>query len=210
MKRFILSVLALFFGLFLVGVSVVAAVEQKEEATESGEMMVMDYYLPYPGILPDHPMYWLKMIRDRVLLWLTRDPVKKSERLLLYADKRIGAAQALAEGNQLELAVSTATKAEKYLAQVIDKVADQEGELKGKVKQAGLKHMEILKTLEERLEEESKGVLLQVTASTRESLSKLGVDGVSEEEEATGSGDMPDEAEFVPEELPAEMVSPSL
>jgi len=21
----------------------------------------VDYYLPYPGILPDHPLYWLKI-----------------------------------------------------------------------------------------------------------------------------------------------------
>jgi len=96
----------------------------EETASPSGDIMdtpqelTSDYYLPYPGILPDHPFYWAKMIRDRLKLWSTSDPLSKANLMLLYADKRIGAAQALASGNKLPLAQSTANKAEIYLSRV--------------------------------------------------------------------------------------------
>src|SRR3989337_1880549 len=70
----------------------------------------IDYYLPYPGLLPDHPLYWLKMVRDRVRLWLAFNQVKKAELLLLYADKRLGASKAVAEGNKVALATPRASK----------------------------------------------------------------------------------------------------
>ncbi len=73
----------------------------------------VDYFLAYPGMLPDHPLYFLKMARDRVWLWLTPDPLKKAELLLLFADKRLGAGKALIEGNKIKLGVTTVTKAEK-------------------------------------------------------------------------------------------------
>jgi len=78
-----------------------------------------DYYLAYPGILPDHPLYWVKMIRDRIVLTLTAEPVARWQLLLLYADKRIGAAQVLVKGNKVSLGAVTATKAEKYMDQAL-------------------------------------------------------------------------------------------
>src|SRR3989304_3402352 len=78
-----------------------------------------DYYLPYPGILPDHPLYWLKMVRDRVQLVVTTNNLGKAERLLQYADKRLGAAWALIDGNKKPLGMTTLTKAEKYLGQAV-------------------------------------------------------------------------------------------
>ncbi len=102
----------------------------------------VDYYLPYPGILPDHPLYWLKMVRDRVGLMLTTGNTAKAEKLLLYADKRLGAAWALIEGNKVPLGVSTLTKAEKYLEQTVqlrDSFTD-----KDKLDKAIKKHLEVL------------------------------------------------------------------
>lgn len=82
----------------------------------------VEYYLPYPGILPDSPLYKLKAARDRIVLWFTFDEQKKAEKELLYANKRIGAAVALADGGKMELAISTATKAEKYLESAVIRV----------------------------------------------------------------------------------------
>lgn len=50
------------------------------------------YLLPYPGILPDHPLYFLKALRDRILEILIVDPLRKSEFYLLQADKRLNMA----------------------------------------------------------------------------------------------------------------------
>lgn len=111
-----------------------------------------DYYLPYPGLLPDHPLYWLKMVRDRVQLWLTTDSLPRAEKLLLYADKRLGAGWALIEGNKAELGITTITKAEKYLEQAVNLAqnlseGEKEVKFKAKLAKAIKKHEEVLSLL---------------------------------------------------------------
>jgi len=91
------------------------------EVSPTPQATKTDYYLPYPGVLPDNPLYKVKAIRDKVRLWLTFDEGKKAQRELLYADKRINAALALAEGGKTETAIDTATKAEKYLEQAVQR-----------------------------------------------------------------------------------------
>jgi hypothetical protein len=126
--------------------------EPSPEATVSPEPKV-DYYLPYPGILPDSFLYPLKMVRDRILLILTFDPVQKAERLLLFADKRLKAGEALIEGGKEELGLETLSKGEKYLEQAIvqaerAKTAGKETTaLYEKLAQASLKHQEVLGNL---------------------------------------------------------------
>lgn len=115
-----------------------------------------DYYLPYPGILPDHPLYFLKMIRDRIWLILTTNPLKKAEVLLLFADKRIGAAAVLVEGNKVNLGLTTATKAEKYLERALEmekKARDSGKDTRAfleKLQQATSKHEELLLAMEKK------------------------------------------------------------
>lgn len=133
----------------------------------------VDYYLPYPGILPDHPLYWLKMIRDRIMLWLTQEPQQRFQRILLYADKRIGAAQVLIEGGKVDLGVSTATKAEKYLEQSIQQyrklkqVGKAAPETEDQLKRALLKHEEVLKAVLEKVPDAAKPALGQALESSR-------------------------------------------
>lgn len=125
----------------------------------------VDYYLVYPGILPDHFLYPLKMIRDRILLYLTFDSVKRAERLLLFADKRLGAAKALIEGGKVDLGVSTMTKAEKYLEQAINQAekATKAGKdttvLYEQLAKATLKHEEILQSVYLRVPDQAKPVI---------------------------------------------------
>ena len=161
-----------------------AQAQTVEEATEAGEveeMVVMekaqetegvDYYLSYPGILPDHPLYWVKMIRDRVQLWLTTNPLSKAEKLLLYADKRLGAGWALIEGNKVELGLTTLTKGEKYLERTMIetiKLGDEGDELRFKEKlgKAVIKHEEVLLLLKEKLGDEHKGMMEQMLQTTK-------------------------------------------
>ena len=130
------------------------------EATPAAQ--TVDYYLPYPGILPDHPLYWLKMVRDRVQLWLTTDSLQRAEKLLLYADKRLGAGWALVEGNKPGLGITTLTKAEKYLEQAVNlaqKLGEGEAEVKFKAKLAKAikKHEEVLSLIKGKTETKTEG-----------------------------------------------------
>ena len=119
---------ALMVGFVVLVLSIMAAVNPlvvspHGDATEAGVLVQkVEYYLPYPGVLPDSPLYKVKALRDRISLWLITDPTKKAEKELLLADKRIGAAAALMDGGKDELAVSTATKGEKYLEQAVNRV----------------------------------------------------------------------------------------
>lgn len=143
------------------------------EVTKDTEKKEVDYYLPYPGILPDHPLYWLKMIRDRIMLLLTPEPVAKFDRLLLYADKRLGAAQALIEGGKKELGVATATKGEKYLERTVTQfkqIKDQgkaTPELTERLRKATLKHEEVLQKVLEKVPDQAKSAIQEAIEKSR-------------------------------------------
>ncbi len=182
MKNLSLTLGLLILAIVILGVSVIRVSAQTqsenyqilplvgETASSSaqenlGATQRVDYFLAYPGMLPDHPLYFLKMARDRVWLWLTPDPLKKAELLLLFADKRLGAGKALIEGNKIELGITTITKAEKYLERAVaqERVAAQKGKetttFLEKLTQATLKHQEVLTELEEKVPESFKPTL---------------------------------------------------
>lgn len=154
-KKTVLITAALVFAFGILATSVLRAsaqtpLEQPGEVIPAATEEKVEYYLPYPGVLPDHFLYPIKMIRDRILLFLTTEPLKRAERLLHYADKRIEAARILVEGGKQELGVTTAGKAEKYLEQAITQ--ERQAREKGKETRAFLeklskairKHEEIL------------------------------------------------------------------
>lgn len=76
------------------------------------------YNLPYPGLLPDHPLYFLKIIRDRINEFLTRDPIKKAQLYLIYSDKRAAMSLALAKKGKAQESLSTFSKGEKYFLKI--------------------------------------------------------------------------------------------
>jgi hypothetical protein len=76
------------------------------------------YDLPYPGILPDHPLYTFKIVRDRISEFLTRDNYKKAQLYLLYSDKRAAMAMNLAKKGKNQPAISTFSKGEKYFLNI--------------------------------------------------------------------------------------------
>jgi len=94
----------------------------EEGATKSAEKI--DYSLPYPGILPDNPLYFLKAIRDRIISFIISDPVKKAEFNLLTSDKRIYASLMLAEKDKPALAISTLSKGNNYFHNAIGNASE--------------------------------------------------------------------------------------
>jgi len=192
LKKSLTTLMALIFATGILATSVlrtsaqtssenykISPVISDEIASESGqedlqENKEVDYFLAYPGILPDHFLYSLKMIRDRIRLWLTVDPLKKADLFLLYADKRLGAGKALVEGNKIDLGVSTLTKAEKYLEQAIGQaeVAINKGkdtkDFLGKIEQASLKHEEVLSGLQNRIGQDFQPTINQAASYTKQ------------------------------------------
>lgn len=87
-----------------------------------------EYALPYPGLMPDSPLYFLKVTRDRIISFLIADPLKKSEFNLLQADKRLGAGDYLIQKNNYDLAESTFSKGLNYMEESLDRLEEAKKE----------------------------------------------------------------------------------
>lgn len=84
--------------------------------TNSTVEQKVEYTLPYPGILPTHPLYRLKLIRDWIMERLIVDPLRKTEFYVLQADKYLAMATVYAARNAASDAGSAARTGEVFMA----------------------------------------------------------------------------------------------
>lgn len=143
MKKIIL--INLFLFLFLLPISSFAN-DIEEVTTISSE-----YTLPYPGILPDSSLYFLKAARDKIVSFLISDPVKKAEFNLITADKRLNAGLYLVDKGKITLAEETISKGENYLEEAVSKASD--------AKKQGILIDDILRRLKLSLEKHSEVIV---------------------------------------------------
>ncbi len=127
----------------------VTTIDMPQQAS-SPAVQKSDYNLPYPGILPDNPLYFLKAARDRLVSFLISDYGKKTEFNLLTSDKRISAAQILSTRGESDLAISTLSKSNNYFEEAVTsaKMAHDSGKninpILHSMQDAVGKHLEIL------------------------------------------------------------------
>jgi len=153
-------VFILVFFFFTVGVSFAQEELMLKEATESSEAVTknkdIEYTLPYPGILPDNPLYFLKAARDKIVSFLISDPLKKAEFNLLAADKRLNSGVFLFKKgkDKYSLAISTVSKGENYFEEAITKVkeAKKQGmdtnDILRRLSDSAYKHQEVIGSFE--------------------------------------------------------------
>jgi hypothetical protein len=160
MKKFIFIIF--FFSIFLFNFQLAFAQENKMATAPAA---VETYDLPYPGLLPDHPLYFLKMLRDKIIGFFISDPIKKAEFDILQADKRLNGAIYLfykKSSEKDELAISTISKGQNYFndALVKIKLAKQQGinisDITTKLKSSLKGHGLTLKNLEDKVSEKTK------------------------------------------------------
>lgn len=107
MRKILIVVLSIIVPLLFAGSTSFAQI-----ASESAQN---NYQLPYAGLLPDSPLYFLKALRDKVEEFLISDPQKKSEFDLLSADKRLSVGIALFDKKEYSLSESTISKGGNYM-----------------------------------------------------------------------------------------------
>lgn len=114
-KKLLFSLLlfAVFFAtappaIYLFAKSESISLEQKEAV----------YELPYSGILPDNPLYFVKEARDGIIQVATRDSIRKAQFYLLLSDKKAAAALSLAQKGKEQLALETLQEAEEDFARI--------------------------------------------------------------------------------------------
>ncbi len=127
--------------------------------TPSPTPAVIDYQLPYPGILPGSPLYSLKMVRDRLLELFISDSLKKSNFYLLQADKRLGSSLMLFEKGDKKLAETTLSKGQKYLERALDKAIEAKkstkdvGDIFARIKNSATKQRQEIESLNKKSKE---------------------------------------------------------
>lgn len=156
--------------------------------TASGSALFVssvDYYLPYPGVLPDHFLWPVKVLRDKLWLFVTRDSAKRSDILLLFADKRVGMGRELIRGGKAELGVPTVEKAEQYLQASFEEQEKARAsgmdttDLLTRLAKASLKHIEEIDNMIMFAPEDAKPVLNKI-ADMPKSVYEKAVHGLNE------------------------------
>ncbi len=168
MKRLLTLFIILFF---ILGVKSVYAQVSPEpsvselkipSATQTANNTAVQYDLPYPGILPDNPLYFLKVVRDNLLGLFITDPLKKASYDLLMANKRLVSARGLIDEGKTDLAITTLSKSGNYFDQAISKAyeAKNQGEDANPVLSnlitAAKKHQEVIEQMVQKTKGDTK------------------------------------------------------
>lgn len=124
------------------------------------------YDLAFPGILPDNPLYKLKVLRNKIQLALMSNSQQKITFLLKEADKGISAAAILVDKHNYPLAAQTALKAEHNMTIISQVLLEfnvrNASDLMNQIKTASRKHQEVLKWLAARSPEKEQQIFAMV------------------------------------------------
>lgn len=168
MKRFYI------FGFITAFAFISAAIMNPANAVNSTGSAAIKYDLAYPGILPDNPLYKLKVLRDKIIVQTIMDPEKKVNFYLLQTDKGILASAMLVDQNKINLAKETLLKAENnytiltFELKKFDKKPN--AQLFKKLETASLKHQEIISSLAKRVPKEDQKTFETVLEFTKRNL----------------------------------------
>lgn len=97
--------------------------EPDTQATVASESAAA-YTLPHVGMLPDNPLYKLKTLRDKIMLFLIRNPENRAEKHLQLADKQLFESLKLAEKDNMSLAIHNAFKGEHHVTLAVNLLKD--------------------------------------------------------------------------------------
>lgn len=127
--------------------------------TLTSRIQTIEYALPYPGLLPDNPLYFLKAARDRIVEFLISDPGKKAEFYLLASDKRVNTGNFLIQKNKDDMGVLYISKSNNYMsmAEGAARLAGERGKATlQNIRTSIKKHMEVIKGLEARVDKNNR------------------------------------------------------
>lgn len=140
---------------FFVAVSITLATAYAQVASSSSQTQQVDYQLPYPGLLPDNPLYFLKAFRDNLTAFFLSKPMDKAQFDLLQSDKDVQASYLLVtqQAGKTDMAHTMFSQGQDYFAQAIDqaKSAKKQGysisDLSKKLDLSNKKHEQVLQVI---------------------------------------------------------------
>jgi len=114
--------------------------------------------LPDPGILPDNPLYGLKIVAEAIGTFFTFGQEKKAERMLQLAEKRLAEAEAVAEKGNIK-AVERAIKGYQKAIENAQRHAEnaaRKGEVLEMIAEKTAKHLSVLDRIKDKAPEQAK------------------------------------------------------
>lgn len=176
MKKALLLV-PIFLIAFFLTTGQTLAQQDKPTPSEAVTPTPVDYDLAFPGLLPDSPLYKLKVLRDKIEAALISDNRKKAEFFLMQADKGILASAILVDKKEFDLAATTALKAENYYTLLISELRalprKPDDAFFKKLETASAKHQEVLQSLIKRVPSKNKPVFSQVLDFSKRNLDSV-------------------------------------
>ena len=137
----------------------------------------IEYDLAFPGILPDHPLYKLKVLRDKITAASILNSLKKIDFYLLQTDKGILATAMLIDKNKIDLAKATALKAENNFTLIAPQLymlpKKPNKDFFKRLETAGLKHQEVLRSIIKRVPKDKQKVFEQVIDFSKRNLQTI-------------------------------------
>ena len=126
----------------------------------------VDYLLPYPGLLLDSPLYFLKHLRDIILEKLIVDPIRKSEFYILQTDKFVSMALYLGDKGNAQGVGKAITLAQKNITLAVNNLLALKGSgvaipatVTDKLQNATAKYIEVLTELQAKVDASQKDVI---------------------------------------------------
>lgn len=140
----------------------------------------VNYELPYPGMLPDNPLYRVKSARDSVMQWMMRDNIKKAQLRLQISDKNARGAQMLLKNKDYMRAEAILNDGEEIFGKAIEDAlnAKEQGasptsEFKDKLKTSNLKHKEVINDILKNVPQDKRAAFKQAIEQNRENAEKI-------------------------------------
>src|SRR5258708_10869324 len=115
-KQIFFSVITFFIAIYI-PLAAAYAQEATTIPTKTPTPTPIDYQLPYPGMLPNNPLYFLKVFRDNMTSFFLSKPLDKANFDLLQSDKNVQASYLL--GGKTVLALQTFSQGQDYFDQAI-------------------------------------------------------------------------------------------
>jgi len=153
------------------------------DSADAKRTVPVEYSLPYPGMLPDHPLYILKTVRDKIMEFLISDPIRKIEFYILQSDKYVNAGVLLIDQQKETLAKSAFSAANAYKKQAVtlsDTLGKQGGMLPQYISErlgkSLMKQEEVITSIAERIPQSYKEVFvgfISVIHGIQEEFSKI-------------------------------------
>lgn len=183
MKKIYLIIISAILAYLIVvpssGNKALASEEVNITTEQSTVSAPIKYDLAYPGILPDSPLYKIKVLRDKLIGFMISDPQKKIGFYLLQTDKGILATAILIDKNEIKLAGTTALKAENNYTLLVGQLyrlpknPAVEADIIKRLKLASSKHQEVLSSLIERVPASERKVFENVLLFSKENLKSV-------------------------------------